>query len=172
MVKLALEHDQELKENVRIVYDQSRESELQRLGGILEGGDHLVCDEETLACGVSDFSDPCFLAYMRKIFELDVERRLRYVCAVMMTAAGTRLANPHLDSTFNWVDEGRALVQPYWHESEIVDALPKKRLLIKLMDGYRDRLSRISPETVFDTLSLPVTCARIRFNFFYRVFES
>jgi len=164
IVRFALQRDRELRKRVRIIYDHATDGKSSVSVGTMEGGDHAVCSEEILACGVIDAfapEDTCFSQYVKNMFERDADGQLRYICAVMVPWVEGHYAQVHLDTVFNWVDEGKALVQPYWHDSELAGDLPPKRLLVRLIRDYGDKLMRDGGSGVLQSFMLPTNFERI-----------
>lgn len=162
IVRLALQRDGELRERVRIIYDHTVDRGSSSSVGTMEGGDHVVCSEEIIACGVSDAPEKsCFFHHMKNMFERDADRQLKYICAVMMPGLEGHYAQIHLDTIFNWVDEEKALVQPYWNDSELAGTLPPKRLLVRLIRDYEDKLSRSPTQVSLVSLLLPTNFERV-----------
>lgn len=139
VVRLAFEMDPILQKNAKVVYDAELDEESIELGGAIEGGDHIVVDENTIAVGVGQRSNYAgFFRYVKGLFDKDVDKQLKYICAVRMPGEEYTISHSHLDTSINFVDKGKVLVQPYIHDSEIVDIFPQKKMLAKLVQSYRD----------------------------------
>jgi arginine deiminase len=130
-----------LNENIKIIYDQNNDKEVARKGGSLEGGECIVYDYETILVGIGYKSNlNGFLPFMDNIFKKDSNKRIKYICAVIMPGEIYGDTTVHIDTTFNLVDEGKVLLMPYFYNSEIITSLPKRNILIKFINSYRDQL--------------------------------
>ncbi len=142
VVKLAYEHDPVLSENIEIVYDAN-----EAKGGFteqpcVEGGDTQIVDEETIAIGVGQRSTHTgFMEAARRLFEADSDGELRHICAVQLPDYPA-LDYMHLDVVINYPDREKALVMPYFFESELVEDMPPKGLLLKTLEAVRAQAER------------------------------
>jgi len=136
MLRVIHKYNTEFNENMRIVYDAAAETEFDER---LEGGDNIVCDEETIAHGCGNMSNLSGTkAWIEAMFERDTDEELKQIVAVSMPAGRFQYTFSHLDTTFNWVDKGKAVVMPYAHTSKLSKALPEeRRLLLKLIEAKR-----------------------------------
>jgi len=136
MLRVIHKYNTEFNENMEIVYDAAAETESDER---IEGGDNIVVDEETIAHGYGNESNLSgTMAWIRAMFERDTNEELRQIVAVRMPTGGMKYTFSHLDTTFNTVDRGKAVVMPYAHTSKLSDALPKERkLLLRLIQAKR-----------------------------------
>jgi arginine deiminase len=141
VVKLIMDYYPEFKENVKTVFDCTRARKESGLGEMLEGGDDIVCDEETIAHGYGIMSNKLgTLAFIKAIFERDVDKQIKQILTVELPDGRARARVPsltffHLDTTFNWVDKGKALVMPYVHTSKLAKVLPERKMFLKVVEG-------------------------------------
>jgi len=163
VVKLIVDYYPEFRDNVKIVFDCSSETEL---GEKLEGGDDIVCDEETIAHGYGMMSNKLgTLAYINAMFERDVDGQIKQILAVKLPnenpaldirsgIASAYLTFIHLDTTFNWVDKGKAVVMPYIHTSKLAKVLPERKMFLKVIEGKRaDYLKMFLPVDRYPTIA-------------------
>lgn len=134
VVRLALENEPKLKEKVEIIYDQNKDQEAVAINGVIEGGGHMQVDEETILCGAHERYYAGFIQYMKKMFEKDVDKKIKYMCAVRGLS--------HIDGAIGFVDKGKAIVDPYILSSDMVDFFPTKKLLIQLIETKRAMLEK------------------------------
>jgi N-dimethylarginine dimethylaminohydrolase len=141
MLRVIHKYNSEWNKNIKIIYDAAAETEFDER---VEGGDDIVCDEETIAHGCGNMSNLSgSLAWMRAMFERDKDEVIKQIVLVSMPTGRFKYTFSHLDTTFNWVDKGKAVVMPYAHTSRLSDALPKERkLLLKLIEGRRAEFER------------------------------
>jgi arginine deiminase len=142
VVKLAYEYDPVLAEKTEIIWDANQAEAVYTEPWYIEGGDTHVVDEETLAIGIGQRSTfTGFMEAARRIFEKDGDREIRHICAVRMPdyPASDYM---HLDVVINYPDAGRALVMPYFFESELVKDMPPRGLLLKALEALRAQSER------------------------------
>lgn len=137
IVKLAYEYDEVLSKNIDIIWDSNASQESYTEPLCIEGGDTHIIDEETVAIGIGQRSTfTGFIKTAKKLFENDYDEKIRYICSV---------TNPdypavdymHLDVVINYPDKGKALVMPYYFESEMIEDIPKKKVLLKTLEAVR-----------------------------------
>ncbi|MCD6263433.1 hypothetical protein J7L60_03370 [Candidatus Bathyarchaeota archaeon] len=135
VAKIAFERHPELRKKVKILfYVNTLEEEIDLSPIWIEGGDVLVVDEETILCGVGQRSNFLGLRYvMERIFEEDIDEEIKRICAVRI--GGPLPAGGHLDVFLNFPDRRKALVMPYFFESDLVPGFPRRRLLSKLSEA-------------------------------------
>jgi len=137
VVRLCYEHDPELSRNTEIVYDADGAEGVFTEPPCVEGGDAQIIDEETIAIGVGQRSTQTgFIEAARRLFEADREGELRYICSVRM-ADCPAVDYMHLDVVINYPAPGKALVMPYYFDSELVGDMPPKGLLLKALEAVR-----------------------------------
>jgi len=137
VVKLAYELDPVLSERAEVVWDANEAESLTTEPPCIEGGDVQIIDEETVAIGVGQRSTfTGFMETARRLFERDRDGELRYVCAVR-NADLPAADYMHLDVVINYPDAGKALVMPYYFDSEVVRDMPPKGLLLKTLEAVR-----------------------------------
>ena len=142
VVRLCYELDPTLSERTEIVYDASRLDLGSTEPPCVEGGDTQIVDEETIAIGVGQRSTHTgFMEAARRLFEADTDGKIRYICAVRLPDYPA-LDYMHLDVVINYPDRGRALVMPYFFESELVPDMPPRRLLLKTLEAVRAQAER------------------------------
>ena len=142
VVKLAYQSDATLKKNVEVIWDANDLSMANTEPPNIEGGDTEIIDDETIAIGLGQRSTfTGFLEFCKKVFAVDVNRRLKYVCAVF-NADFPAVDYMHLDVVINFPANRRALIMPYYFESEIVNDMPPKKLLLKLLAATRAQSER------------------------------
>jgi N-dimethylarginine dimethylaminohydrolase len=142
VVKLAYEYDPVLREKTEIIWDANEAGGAYTEPPCIEGGDTHIVDEETIAVGIGQRSTfTGFIEAARRIFERDVDGEIRHICAVRMPdyPASDYM---HLDVVINYPDAGRALVMPYFFESEMVREMPPRRLLLKSLEALRAQSER------------------------------
>jgi len=141
MLRVIHKYNSEWSKNMRIVYDAAAETEFDER---VEGGDNIVCDGETIAHGCGNMSNLSgSLAWMKAMFERDADKEIKHIVLVSMPTGRFKYTFSHLDTTFNFVDKGKAVVMPYAHTSKLSDALPRERkLLLKLIESRRAELER------------------------------
>ena len=73
-----------------------------------------------------------------KLFNADVNEELRHIIAVKMPdyPASDYM---HLDVVINYPDRSKALVMPYFFESELIRDMPPKKLLLRALEAARAR---------------------------------
>ena len=142
VVKLAYQSDPVLRENVNLIWDANDLTMANTEPPNIEGGDTEIIDEETIAVGLGQRSTfTGFLEFAKKVFSTDVNRRVKYVCAVF-NADYPAIDYMHLDVVINFPANRRALVMPYYFESEVVHDMPPKKLLLKLLAATRAQSER------------------------------
>ena len=135
VAKIAMQRHPELSKNVSILFDANTiEEEIDFSSVAIEGGDVLIVDEEMILCGVGQRSSFLGLKYtMESLFRQDVEDQIRTIGAVRIPGPVT--AGGHLDVFMNFPDERKALVMPYFLDSELIQSFPRRKLLLKLNDA-------------------------------------
>ena len=135
MLRVIHKYNTEFNENMKIIFDAAAETEFDER---LEGGDNSVIDEETIAHGYGGRSNLSgTMAWIKAMFERDKDEELKQIVAVRMPT-GRMYTFIHLDTTFNMVDRGKAVVMPYAHTSKLSGALPEERkLMLKLIQAKR-----------------------------------
>ena len=137
VVKLVYEFDPVLREKVELIWDANEAEAAYTEPPCIEGGDVQIIDEETVAVGVGQRSTfTGFMETARRLFERDRDGEIRYICAVRM-ADYPAVDYMHLDVVINYPDAGKALVMPYYFDSEAVRDMPPKRLLLKTLEAVR-----------------------------------
>ena len=137
VVKLCYEYNPVLSEKIEIVYDANDVEGVFSEPPCVEGGDTQIIDEETIAIGIGQRSTVTGVEEAaRRLFEADVDGSLRYVCAVKL-ADYPAVDYMHLDVTINHPDRGKALVVPYFYDTELVRDYPSKGLLLKTLEAVR-----------------------------------
>jgi arginine deiminase len=142
VVRLAYEHDPVLAEKTEVVWNANDSEDAHTEPPCVEGGDVHIVDEETIAVGVGQRSTYTgFMEAARRLFELDGDGEVRYICAVKLPdyPAADYM---HLDVVINYPDRGKALVMPYFFESEVVRDMPRKGLLLKTLEAVRAQSER------------------------------
>lgn len=134
IAKIAFEHHDELRRNVNILFDVNTiEEEVDFAPAWIEGGDVLIVDEEIILCGVGQRSNLLGLKYvMDRIFKEDIDGEIKTICATRI--GGPLSAGGHLDVFLNFPDRRKAIVMPYFFESDLVKGFPKRKLLLKLSE--------------------------------------
>jgi len=144
VVKLAYEADPLLKENVRLIWDANDQTQPNTEPPVIEGGDTEIIDEETIAVGLGQRSTfTGFLELAKRTFAADVDKKVKFVCAVF-NADYPAIDYMHLDVVINFPANRKALLMPYYFESEIVKDMPPKKLLLKLLAATRAQSERDS----------------------------
>jgi len=142
VVKLAYESDPVLKKNVSLIWDANDLTIPNTEPPNIEGGDTEIIDEETIAVGLGQRSTfTGFLEFSKRIFSTDPNKQVKYVCAVF-NADYPALDYMHLDVVINFPANRKALIMPYYFESEIVKDMPPKKLLLKLLAATRAQSER------------------------------
>jgi len=142
VVKFAYESDPVLQKNINTIWDANEVEIANTEPANIEGGDTEIVDEETIAIGLGQRTTYTgFIETAKKIFSADQDEKIKYVCAVH-NADYPAVDYMHLDTTINFPAERRALVMPYYFESEIVKEMPPKRLLMKLLAATRVQSER------------------------------
>jgi arginine deiminase len=137
--RLVLQRHPELNKNVNVILDADTEFE----EGAIEGGDTQIIDEETIAVGVGQRSDLTGLKlFADRMFEKDTNRVLRSIVGVKVPGEKYSDCFGHLDTIINYPDKGKALVTPYVFISEHIHELPKRKLLLKLIQAKRGWVER------------------------------
>jgi arginine deiminase len=142
VVKLVYEYDPVLREKTEVIWDANDTDGSYTEPPCIEGGDVHIVDEETIAIGVGQRSTfTGFRETARRLFDLDRDGEVRRICAVKLPD------NPatdymHLDVVINYPDRGKALVMPYFFESEVVGDMPDKVLLLKTLEAVRAQSER------------------------------
>lgn len=142
IIKLLYEYDSILSKNMGLISDMN-DMEIPSTEPLcIEGGDVHIVDEETIAIGIGQRSTfTGFMETMKRLFKYDREDEIRYICAVN-NADYPAVDYMHLDTTVNYPDRGKALVMPYYWDSELVRDMPKKRLLLKMLEAVRAQSER------------------------------
>lgn len=142
VVELAYRYDPVLSEKVEVFWDANEAEGISTKPTCIEGGDVQIIDEETVAVGVGQRSTfTGFVEFARRLFERDRDGEVRYVCAVR-NADHPAVDYMHLDVIINYPDAGKALVMPYYFDSETVRDMPPKRLLLKTLEAARAQSER------------------------------
>ena len=142
VVKLAYQSDPVLKKNLNLIWDANDVSIANTEPPNIEGGDTEIIDQETIAVGLGQRSTfTGFLEFAKKIFSTDSNRQIKYVCAVF-NADYPAVDYMHLDVVINFPANRKALIMPYYFESEIVKDMPPKKLLLKLLAATRAQSER------------------------------
>ncbi|MFQ6053985.1 MAG: arginine deiminase family protein [Candidatus Bathyarchaeia archaeon] len=142
VVELVYRYDPVLSEKMEVIWDAGRAEGPYTEPPCIEGGDVQIIDEETVAVGVGQRSTfTGFIEAARRLFEYDRDGEIRYVCAVR-NAGSPAVDYMHLDVVINYPDRGKALVMPYYFESEAVRGMPPKRLLLKTLEAARAQSER------------------------------
>jgi len=142
VVKLAYESDPVLKKNVSLIWDANDLTIANTESPNIEGGDTEIIDEETIAVGLGQRSTfTGFLEFAKRIFSTDPNKQVKYVCAVF-NADYPAVDYMHLDVVINFPANRKALIMPYYFESEIVKDMPPKKLLLKLLAATRAQSER------------------------------
>lgn len=142
VVKLAYESDPVLQKNVNIIWDANDLAIGNTEPVNIEGGDTEIIDEETIAVGLGQRSTfTGFMEFAKKIFSTDANREVKYVCAVY-NADYPAVDYMHLDVVINFPANRKALIMPYYFESNLVKDMPPKKLLLKLVAATRAQSER------------------------------
>ncbi len=142
VVKLAYESDPVLKEKLNLIWDANDLTLANTEPPTIEGGDTEIIDQETIAVGLGQRSTfTGFLEFAKKMFSTDTNRQIKYVCAVL-NADYPAVDYMHLDVVINFPANRKALIMPYYFESEIVKDMPPKKLLLKLLAATRAQSER------------------------------
>jgi len=142
VVKLAYKSDPVLKKNVSLVWDANDLTIANTEPPNIEGGDTEIIDQDTIAVGLGQRSTfTGFLEFGKKLFASDANQQVKYVCAVF-NADYPAVDYMHLDVVINFPANRKALVMPYYFESEIVKNMPPKKLLLKLLAATRIQSER------------------------------
>ena len=137
VVKLCYEYDPVLSEKTEIVYDANHAEGVFSEPPCVEGGDTQIIDEETIAIGVGQRSSVTgVIETAKRLFQADEDDELKYICAVNL-ADYPAVDYMHLDVTINHPDKGKALVMPYFYDTELVKDYPSKNLLLKALEAVR-----------------------------------
>jgi N-dimethylarginine dimethylaminohydrolase len=137
IVKLCYELDPVLGEKTRVIWDANEADQGFTEPQCIEGGDTHIVDEETVAIGLGQRSTfTGFTETAKKLFEADTNGELRHILAVKMPdyPASDYM---HLDVVINYPDMGKALVMPYFFESDLVSDMPPRGLLLKTLEAVR-----------------------------------
>ncbi|MGD2141878.1 MAG: arginine deiminase family protein [Candidatus Bathyarchaeota archaeon] len=137
IVRLCYEHDPVLLKETELIWDANEVKSDYTEPSCIEGGDTHIIDEETIAIGVGQRSTfTGFIETAKRLFDADTDGELRHILAVRMPdyPASDYM---HLDVVINYPAPGKALVMPYFFESELVKDLPTKRLLLKTLEAAR-----------------------------------
>jgi len=142
VVKLAYESDPVLKKNVSLLWDANDLTLASTEPPNIEGGDAEIIDEETIAVGLGQRSTfTGFIEFAKKVFSTDPNKQIKYVCAVY-NVDYPAIDYMHLDVVINFPANRKALIMPYYFESEIVHDMPPKKLLLKLLTATRAQSER------------------------------
>jgi len=137
VVKLCYKYDPVLSEKTEIVYDANDAEGVFSEPPCVEGGDTQIIDEETIAIGVGQRSTVTgVIETAKRLFQADEDGELKYVCAVNL-ADYPAVDYMHLDVTINHPERGKALVMPYFYDTELVKDYPSKNLLLKALEAVR-----------------------------------
>lgn len=142
VVKLAYESDPVLRKNISIIWDANDVDMANTEPVNIEGGDTEIVDEETIAIGLGQRSTfTGFLETARRIFSSDPNKKVKHICAVY-NGDYPAYDYMHLDVVMNFPANRRALIMPYYFESELVKDMPPKKLLMKLLAATRAQSER------------------------------
>jgi arginine deiminase len=142
VVKLAYNSDPILKEKVNLIWDANDLTMANTEPPNIEGGDTEIIDQETIAVGLGQRSTfTGFLEFSKKVFSTDVNGEVKYVCAVF-NADYPAVDYMHLDVVINFPANRKALVMPYYFETEVVNDMPPKKLMLKLLAATRGQSER------------------------------
>jgi len=142
VVKLVYEHDLVLREKTEVIWDANDADDAFTEPPCIEGGDVQIVDEETIVIGVGQRSTfTGFRDAARRLFELDRDGEVRQICAVKLPDYPAT-DYMHLDVVINYPDRSRALVMPYFFDSELVGGMPPKGLLLKTLEAVRAQSER------------------------------
>ena len=136
VIKLCYEYDPVLSEHCNVIYDANEVDEGFTEPPCVEGGDTQIIDEETIAIGIGQRSTfTGFMEAARRIFNNDLNHELRHIIAVKLPdyPAADYM---HLDVVINYPDAGRALVMPYFFDTDYMKDTPR-RLLLKSLEALR-----------------------------------
>jgi arginine deiminase len=142
VVKLVYECDPVLREKTEVIWDANETDGAHTEPPCIEGGDVHIVDEETIAIGVGQRSTfTGFRETAKRLFDLDRKSQIRRICVVKLPdyPAADYM---HLDVVINYPDRGKALVMPYFFESEVVGDMPGKGLLLKTLEAVRAQSER------------------------------
>jgi len=142
VVKLAYRYDPTLSEKVEVIWDANEAETPHTELLCIEGGDLQIIDEETVAVGIGQRSTfTGFIETASRLFEHDRDGELRHICAVNL-ADSPAVDYMHLDTVINYPAPGKALVMPYYFDSEAVGDMPPKRLLLQTLEAVRAQSER------------------------------
>jgi arginine deiminase len=137
VVKLVYEYDPVLSEKIEVIWDANGAEAAYTEPLCIEGGDVHIVDEETIAIGIGQRSTfTGFREIARRLFDYDHDGEIRYICAVKLPDFPA-VDYMHLDVVINYPDKGKALLMPYFFDSEIVKDMPRKGLLLKTLEAVR-----------------------------------
>ena len=135
LARLMFQYADELK-NFPVVFDAGRE------GVLLDGGDVIVLDEQTLLVGVGNRSNVNAAPKLAQRLGLEV-------LAVSMPPSdkpsGLTRQLLHLDSIFNIIDAKKVIAVPFFLEQRYDDANPLQSMLLGIAEQM-DRIARLQPE--------------------------
>ena len=137
VVKLYYEYDPVLRDKMNVIWDANEADPGFTEPLCIEGGDTHIIDEETIAIGLGQRSTfTGFTMTARKLFEADCNGEIRNILAVKMPdyPASNYM---HLDVVINYLARGRALVMPYFFESDLVPDMPPRGLFLKTLEAVR-----------------------------------
>lgn len=138
-VKLVYEHDPVLSEKIEVIWDANEAMGPHTERPCIEGGDVQIIDEETIALGVGQRSTfTGFIETAKKLFKHDRDGEIRYIC-VVLNAEHPASDYMHLDVVINFPDTLKALIMPYYFDSNVVRDMPPKRLLLKTLEAARSQ---------------------------------
>lgn len=136
MARLMFQHADALSD-FPIVFDAGAE------GVLLDGGDIIVKDENTLLLGVGQRSSVEAAPLLAKRLGMDV-------IAVQMPPADRRSGLSrqllHLDSIFNIIDDDKVIAVPYFLENEFTNSNPMAKILTGLAQQTDAILEGLDPE--------------------------
>jgi len=142
VVKLVYRYNSTLSKKMEVIWDANEVEASYGEPLCIEGGDVQIIDEETLAIGVGQRSTfTGFIETARRLFKHDQNGELRHICAVKL-ADHPAVDYMHLDVVINHPDVCKALVMPYFFDSEVVRDIPPKRLLLKTLEAVRAQSER------------------------------
>ena len=137
VIKLCYEYDSTLNENIEIVWDANNVKNGFTEPPCIEGGDTHIVDNETIVIGIGQRTTHTgFIETAMKLFREDENEEIKQIIKVKMPDFPA-VDYMHLDVVINYLGEKRALVMPYFFDSELVNNMPPKKLLLKTLESLR-----------------------------------
>jgi N-dimethylarginine dimethylaminohydrolase len=137
VVKLCYEYDSTLSENVEIIWDANNAKGVFTEPPCIEGGDTHILDDETIVVGIGQRTTHTgFTKMVMKMFKEDDDEEIKQIIAVKMPDFPA-VDYMHLDVVINYLDKKRALVMPYFFDSELIKDIPPKKLLLRTLEALR-----------------------------------